>query len=417
MEMSKSKQGARKAGFSKGLMIALAVVVAVALGFWGYQLMAPVEIGGVSNVSPWGSYIVAFMTFVGLSAGGLIVASSAHVFGIERFKKVALPAVIMSTVCICVAAAFVIVDLRSPEKMWRLFTGPNPFSPLTWDVCIISIYLIINIIDIVFIVRGDERKVTVLSWFALPCAILVHSVTAWIFALQVARMWYTAIMAPIFIVSACDSGLALLLLGLMWLERANIFHAGEALMKSLAGLLATFLAVDAFLLVCELLTMGYPGADEAQALSVILSGAGVPYFWFEIVGGLIVPFAILVVAKNRGKRGLVALSSVLVIAGVACKRIWLLFTGFVAPYTEGSPVVMSWAHGGDALSATGLGAFYAPTVPELVILVGVIALGALAFMVLSQRLIAVRCTVEETEPAPKAAVAKPQLEELELVEA
>ena len=78
---------------------------------------------------------------------------------------------------------------------------------------------------------------------------------------------------------------------------------------------------------------------------------------------------------------------------------------------------MSWAHGGDALSATGLGAFYAPTVPELVILVGVIALGALAFMVLSQRLIAVRCTVEETEPAPKAAVAKPQLEELELVEA
>ena len=38
-------------------------------------------------------------------------------------------------------------------------------------------------------------------------------------------------------------------------------------------------------------------------------------------------------------------------------------------------------------------------------------------MVLSQRLIAVRCTVEETEPAPKAAVAKPQLEELELVEA
>lgn len=416
MEMSKSKQVGQKAGFSKGLMIALAAIVAVALGFWGYQLMAPVEIGGVSNISPWGSYIVAFMTFVGLSAGGLIVASSAHVFGIERFKKVALPAVIMSTVCICVAAAFVIVDLRSPEKMWRLFTGPNPLSPLTWDVCIISIYLIINIIDMVFIVRGDERKVTALSWFALPCAIMVHSVTAWIFALQVARMWYTAIMAPIFIVSACDSGLALLLLGLMWLERANIFKAGKALMKSLAGLLATFVAIDAFLIACELLTMGYPGAAEAEALAVIVSGAGAPYFWFEIIGGLIVPFAILVVAKNRENRTLVAISSVLIIAGVACKRIWLLFTGFVAPYAEGSPVVMSWAHGADALSATGLGAFYAPTIPEVIILIGVIALGTLAFMVLSQKLVPARCTVEETDEAP-APAAKPALDEFELVEA
>ena len=35
--------------------------------------------------------IAAFMFFVGLSAGGLIVASSASIFHVTEFKKVALP--------------------------------------------------------------------------------------------------------------------------------------------------------------------------------------------------------------------------------------------------------------------------------------------------------------------------------------
>ena len=63
----------------------------MAIGFCAYvfQLTQGLCVTGMSNGVSWGLYITCFMFFVGLSAGGLIVASSAHVFHIESFKRVA----------------------------------------------------------------------------------------------------------------------------------------------------------------------------------------------------------------------------------------------------------------------------------------------------------------------------------------
>ena len=54
-------------------------------------------------------------------------------------------------------------------------------------MCVITTYLVINVLDIIWLRRGDERKVKMLSYVALPVAILVHSVTAWIFGLEIAK--------------------------------------------------------------------------------------------------------------------------------------------------------------------------------------------------------------------------------------
>ena len=376
-------------GKTKGVCIVLALLTIVGIGCWVFQLMGGLGITGMSNVNSWGLYICMFMLFVGLSAGGLIVASSVHVFGIESFKTIAKPAVILSTVCICVAAAFILVDLGGVQRIWRLFTGPNFTSPLMWDVCIILIYLIINILDLVWMGKGADDKVRKLSYVALPVAILVHSVTAWIFGLQIARAWYTAIMAPIFVASALDSGLALLLLALMLLDKMGLVKLEDGLVASLAKLLATFIAVDAFFILCEVLTMAYPGAGEAAALSQMFSGATAPFFWFEVVGGLLVPFVILAVAKNREKRGMVALASVLVVLGVAAKRAWLLLTSFIMPNVAGGPGITTGtlsAQTGNATSMWATVGTYAPTIPEVFIAIGVISLGALAFVLLCVKL-------------------------------
>ena len=392
------------------LYIVLAVVMLVGIGAWAYQLMMGHRVTDMSNMTYWGVNITMFMFFVGLSAGGLIVASSAHVFNIESFKKVALPAVITSTVCICLAAGYILVDLGSIQRIFQMIITPNLMSPLVWDMTVIALYLIINVIDIVFIVKGDERKVTILSRIALPVAVLVHSVTAWIFSLQIGHMWYTAIMAPIFVVSALDSGMALLLLALLVLKACGMFAFDDKLMKSLSGLLAVFVAIDAYLVGCELLTMAYPGGPELAAFTVLTTGATAPFFWFEIIGGLLIPFLILVFSKNREKKGLVIAASVLVVLGVLCKRIWLLFTAFIAPYAEPAPMTPDYLMAQSTFSPTGFGAFYTPTLPEVLILFGVIALGLLGFMVLSEKLCPL--AVKETQPktvARKAAAVDSQL--------
>ena len=366
---------------NKLLTAVLAVLALAGIGAYVYQLMGGLAVTGMSNGVSWGLYITMFMFFVGLSAGGLIVASSASVFHITRFKAVAMPAIILSTVCICLAGMFILIDLGGLQRIWRLFTGPNPTSPLIWDVCVITLYLVINVLYLVNMCRGNDHAVSIISRFALPCAILVHSVTAWIFGLQMAKEgWYSAIMAPIFVASAMDSGLALLLCVLAALKKARLFDTSRELMVSLAGLLATCIAVDAFFIFCEVLTMAYPGAAGAETLALMTSGPTAPFFWFEIIGGLAIPFLVLVFAKNRERTGLVVGASVLVIAGVLCKRLWLLLTSFIVPNVEGAPGVLS--DGGWAL----LGA-YAPTLPEVLIVVGLPCLGALAFMALGSKLL------------------------------
>lgn len=283
-----------------------------------------------------------------------------------------------------------LIDLGGIQRVWRILTGPNFMSPLFWDICIITTYLVINILDLVWMHKGDEEKVRKLSYVALPVAILVHSVTAWIFGLQIARAWYTAIMAPIFVASAMDSGLALLLIALVALDRAGIAKLDGDLLASLAKLLATFICVAAFFIGCELLTMAYPGAHEAVALQEMLTGATAPFFWFEIICGLLVPFLVLASAKRREKTALVMVASALVVLGVAAKRVWLLFTSFIHPNIYGGAGITTGTATAQAdptamWAATGS---YAPTLPEVVIFIGVVSLGVLAFIVLSKKLVA-----------------------------
>ncbi len=395
----------------KPAFIALAVLALVGIGCWIYQLITGLGITGMSNANSWGLYIIMFMFFVGLSAGGLIVASSASVFHIKRFKAVAMPAVILSTACICVAGMFVLVDLGSIQNIWRLLVGPNFASPLLWDVCVITLYLVINILYLVFMnSKKDDapRKVEIISRFALPIAILVHSITAWIFGLQIAKEgWYTAILAPIFVASAMDSGLALLLCVLSGLNKSGKFKTDKNLIATLAGLLATCIAVDAFFIGCELITMACPGAAGAETLAIMTTGSTAPFFWIEIIAGLVIPFLILVFAKNRENENLVVTASVLVILGVFCKRVWLLLTAFVLPNIEGA---LGIALGTFTAQEGGMGmwslyGFYFPTVPEVLIAVGVVSVGAIIFWAIAQKTMFANNIANKVDSADDEAIA------------
>lgn len=380
-----------KALFRNPVAVVLALLTLVGVGFWVYQQVVGLGMTGMNNSTSWGLYLTCFMFFVGLSAGGLIVASSASIFHIEKYKQVALPAVICSLVCICAAGLMVLIDLGGIARVWRIVTGFNITSPLCWDIVVITLYIVINLFYLYFMCskKADPAKVSIVSRFALPTAILVHSVTAWIFGLQIAKeAWNTAILAPIFVASAMDSGLALLLIVLLVMNVRGVFETSKELITSLAGLLCTCIAVDFYFIFCEILTTAYNGTEGGMAvIDTLLFGGTAPFFWFEVICGLVVPFCILVFAKNRKSMKLVALASALVVCGVFCKRIWLMFTGFATPNIVGGLGISganTHAVGVDAWSVMGT---YAPTAPEIAVTVAVFALAALAIMALSAALI------------------------------
>src|SRR4051794_12605072 len=362
----------------------LSILSLIGFGALGYQLIHGLGVTGMNNAVSWGLYITMFMFFVGLSAGGLIVSSSATVFNIPAFKVVAKPATILSTVCIMVAGLFIMIDIGSPERVLNLLLHSQFKSPLMWDVCVITLYLTINIVYLYLMTRPkpDPKKMKFMSCVALPVAILVHSVTAWIFGLQIARDgWHSALMAPLFVASALDSGLALLIIVLVLLIKFKLFTVEKKLITSLAGLLVTCVAVDAYFVFSEILTMYYPQEEsEMLILNEMFKGSTAPFFWGEIILGFVIPLAILLFSKNRQKTGLVIFSSVLVVIGVFFKWVWLLFSSFIHQHVEGAPGITLGKYIPSENPAVNPNFWlrhghYAPTLIELMIVVGMISFG------------------------------------------
>ncbi|MEQ6378268.1 NrfD/PsrC family molybdoenzyme membrane anchor subunit [Bacillaceae bacterium S4-13-56] len=372
--------------------VTLGILSLLGIGAWIYQLTQGLVVTGMNNIVSWGLYITGFMFFVGLSAGGLIVSSSATVFNIKQFKAIAKPAVLLSTVCIIAAALLIVVDLGSPERILNLFIHPEFNSPLIWDVFIITIYLGISLFYLYHMTRPNpnEKAIKILSSIALPVAVLVHSVTAWIFGLQIARpTWHSALMAPLFVSSALASGLALLLVVIVALNKFRLFEVKKTLISTLAGLLCVFIAVDVFFVFSEVLTALFPAEERLMAYTnQMLTGSLAPFFWGEVILGAFIPFMILIFRKNRENMTLIVLASALVVIGVFFKRVWLLFSSLLLPLLDYAPGVTLGKYNLPDSFQTGrevvpniwatLGS-YTPSWVEISIIIGVLALITLIY--------------------------------------
>jgi molybdopterin-containing oxidoreductase family membrane subunit len=363
----------------------LGILIAGGAAAWIYQLAHGLSATGMRDVVSWGMYIFTFAFLVGLSAGGLIVASAAEVFGIRSLKMLRGLGVLTAAACVTAAAVIIVPDLGRPDRIINLFIHPNWRSPLIWDLLIISVYFVFAVVDLWVLTRRNmdaERRgkaLRVLAYIGLPTAVLLHSVTAWVFGLQIARTWWnTALLAPIFIASAIVSGTAFITLIALTLHRAEGIELPERTWRWLTGLLAAGIAVDLFFVGCDYITIIWGNVPrERAALDVILPGGSWQWlFWVEwIVGGL-VPFLLLLIPSLRRRPGAIGVASVLAMIGVYAYRIELVGAGLVRPLIQLPPGISIGTQGAGASNFQFQG-IYRPTVVEYVITVGILALLAL----------------------------------------
>lgn len=373
----------------KGLNIAIAVaavVTVVGLGLWIYQLMGGMVNTSMRNYDSWGLYITMFMFLVGLSAGGLIISSAPRVLGVGGFGGISKIAVWTSICCTVLAIGFVVVDLGQPLRVWELFIYSNIGSPLMWDIVVLMTYLILSVVYLWATLRfeagkGSAKSLRIISVIALVTAVLVHSVTAWIFGLQQGReMWHTALLGPWFVSSALVCGVALVLVVVVALRRVGYLELAQENIVKMLKLLGIFVCVDLYFFACDLLTEGFPGAEGMEVVNMLVAGPLAPFFWIEVVG-CVACAAIAFIPKLR-TTPLVIVASVLAIVGIFCKRVQLLVGGFQLPTLE-YPTVMtdmtvtSWQNG---MAGAYQGMVYWPSMLEFGVVVGVLGLGALLLL-------------------------------------
>ncbi len=387
-----STAGAVKAPAAKkggaGLNIAIgvsAVLVVLGIVLWAMQLSGGMIQTAMRNLDSWGLYITSFMFFVGLSAGGLIISSVPKAFGIEGFGGIAKVAVMTSIASTVAAIGLVVVDMGQPFRVWELFVYSNLGSPLMWDIIVLGTYLILSCVYLWAQVQSEKGKVShvalrVISVIALVCAILVHSVTAWIFGLQQSHeMWHTALLAPWFVSSALVCGTALVIATVIALRAAGYLKLDQAYLVKLAKLLAVFLLVDLYFFGCDLLTEAFPAAGGIAVVDMLVSGPLAPFFWIEVIGCIIA--AVICLVPQLRTNPLLVVASLLAIAAIFCKRVQLLVGGFqianidyagvMTPFT-----VTNW-EGNMAQAYQGM--VYWPTPLEFGVTLGVVALGFLIF--------------------------------------
>src|SRR5665213_90736 len=260
-----------------GLTGRVSVIVLAALviyGLWAYSYEISNGLGATNmrDIQIWGAYIALFMFLVGASAGGMIVASVATVFHVDKVSHLSRYAIWVSLVTISVAGLSILPDLGEPQRSWHMFVYANWSSPMIWDVIIVLAYGFMNLIYLWAHLRPElaarhswlalgatagpagtrrnTRLVMGFAYLAIPFAFALHSITAFIIGTQPSHpYWYSTAMAPLFVSSALRSGIALVIVVALALERVRRTRVGVAARRWLGG----FLAVSILLNFCVLL--------------------------------------------------------------------------------------------------------------------------------------------------------------------
>jgi molybdopterin-containing oxidoreductase family membrane subunit len=206
------------------------------------------------------------MYYIGLSAGGLVVYASVHLFGAKQFAPLARLAVLQAGVLVMMALLGIVTDMERPWRaVWMLLT-PNPTSPFIYTGSAANIYMIICFIDLWILItgKGGHKLAHTMTLIALPFAVYLHTTTAFVLVMNKSReLWNTAMLVPIFLTSATASGIALLMICAYIMQKVRVFEFTSSMFRSLATLLATVIIIDLFLLVVEILVIYWPTSSSS----------------------------------------------------------------------------------------------------------------------------------------------------------
>ncbi len=367
-----------------GLIILLVAMSAVGFVFYLRQWDYGLGMTGMSRDVSWGLYIANFTFMVGVAASAVMVVLPYYLHNYREFGRITILGEFLAAAAVMMAVLFIMVDLGQPARALNIIFYPSPRSLLFWDVIVLTIYFLLNIF-IGWNVLDAERKsepppawVKPLILLSIPWAISIHTVTAFIYSGLGARpFWLTALLAPRFLASAFASGPALLIILSLIIRRLTKFDISKTALQKVALIVTYAMIVNVFFILIEFFTTFYSRIPEHvshfQYLFFGLEGkaALVPWMWTALMlaGGALV---LLIIPSTRQRESILAIACVMVFGSIWIdKGLGLIVPGFIP-----SPV-------GEIFE-------YFPTPPEMLITLGVWALGFLMLTILYKIVVSVR---------------------------
>ncbi|MCP4132347.1 MAG: polysulfide reductase NrfD [bacterium] len=412
----------------KKLKIILTVLAGIGILAWIYQLYRGMIVTDMRNPFSWGLYIAMWAFYVGTAAGGLVVSSAIYVFKVEKLKPVARIASMTAFLFAAAAMIMVLPDLGSVERIYNFILHPNFSSVLVWDVIILSAYTLLSAlytytlmkpdiaekgIDIPFLgvkfkkelgakeltelKEKSEKNAKKLAPIALVCAVLIHTVTAWVLATQLARpWWYGGLLAPTFIAAALICGPAIVILASMvtigFTEKLKGAYTIMAKISAIAVVVLLFMYYNDFVV-----RAWWGEGKEFETIKLLFTN----YWWLHLAEVGLMGYAAFLFFKKPEEKSALIKGSIFAITGVLAHRLLLIPMAYnLSPFKVPAAALGKIAHWsyptavGEVTGKTKLPMFvshwsYFPSVIEILVTVGILSIILLAFFVLIEKLPAV----------------------------
>jgi len=289
----------------------------------------------IEHEMPLGILISLYFYLTGLSAGSFIISTFAYGFGMVRFKPLGKMGVVLATLLLVIAPMTLLVDLEQPLRFWHLILYLRITSPITWGTFLLTLYPMNCVVYGYFMFKGDMKRTKFFGLLGIPLALLVHGYTGFILALGKARvLWNTAIMPPIFLVSAMVSGLAMMILVVIikdYIIQREKEH-NLTLIYDLGKLLVASIVLDLILIGTDLTVLLTSHTEAYKAALMLLKGEFSRLFLgVEVLLGAVIPlFLLLSPFTKRSIPGL-AIASILVMIGIFAMRYIMVVGGLSIP--------------------------------------------------------------------------------------
>ncbi len=367
-----------------GWVAILLGIIGVGFLFYLKQLDVGLGITGMTRDVSWGFYIAQFTFLVGVAAGGVMVVLPYYLHDYKAFGKVTILGEFLAIASVVMCLLFILVDLGQPMRILNVPLYPTLNSVLFYDFIVLNVYLFLNIIIGWNVLEAERNNVHYQAWLkpliylSIPWAISIHTVTAFLYSGLPGRgFWLTAILAPRFLSSAFAAGPALLILLCLIIRRVTNYDPGKEQIQSLAKIVAYAITINVFFFLCEIFTVFYSKipehTDHIKYLFVGLHGHGVlvPWMWTSMVL-MLISIILLVNPITRKNEGVLT---------VAC------ITTFIGTWIDKGLGMISGGFVPNPLHHVNE---YIPTIPEILIALGVWATGFLVLTILFKIAVSVK---------------------------
>ena len=277
----------------------------------------------------WSFMIVLYPYITGIIAGAFIMSSLYHVFNVKALRPISRFSLIFAFAFWTCATLPLFNHLGHPERALNMLLTPSPTSAMAGFGYIYGSYGLLLILEILLVYRktlvelyqsstgflkriywvltfgstdlspeslhSDHRMTTFLAAIGIPWACLLHGYVGFIFGgVKAVHWWFTPLMPVVFLLSACVSGIAGIIL-IYWLIMT---FRGKPVdmpcMRACIRYLWGFFILDFTMEMLDIGTHAYLKMESWHVVAGLLSGPLHNSFWVMQVGIFsVIPFLLL----------------------------------------------------------------------------------------------------------------------------